>query len=76
MLPPMCVYICVYKFFECVNHTAPHHTAPQFSGVVCAVFILRGAVAVYEFSQTVCAGWFAVLKNNCTARTANTPNNN
>ena len=50
-----------------------HHTAPQFCGVVYAVFILRGAVAVYEFSQTACAGWFAVLGKNRTARTANTP---
>ena len=51
----------------------PHHTAPQFCGVVYAVFILRGAVAVYEFPQTAYAGWFAVLGKNRTARTANTP---
>ena len=52
----------------------PHHTAPQFCGVVYVVFILRGVVAVYDFFQTACAGWFAVLGKNRTAHTANTPN--
>ena len=53
----------------------PHHTAPQFCGVIYAVFILRGAVTVYKFSQTASAGCFAVLGKNRIARATNTHDN-